>query len=61
MTEAQANCPYCGEEITLLVDCSVEEQVYTEDCSVCCKPMLVHVEAVEGELTVLELGREDGA
>lgn len=34
-------CPYCGEPIELLVDCSVTEQEYVEDCQVCCRPMLI--------------------
>ncbi len=37
------NCPYCGERITLLVDGSVGEQAYVEDCSVCCRPIEVYV------------------
>lgn len=32
-------CPYCGEWITILVDCSVPEQRYIEDCQVCCRPI----------------------
>lgn len=37
------NCPWCGESIELLVDCSVEQQDYIEDCSVCCSPINVSV------------------
>ena len=37
-------CPYCWESITLLVDCSVDEQEYTEDCQVCCKPNVLRIE-----------------
>jgi len=37
-------CPYCGEKIELLVDCSVENQEYVEDCSVCCRPIVVAVD-----------------
>ncbi len=33
-------CPYCGELIELLIDGSIEEQEYYEDCSVCCSPIL---------------------
>jgi hypothetical protein len=36
-------CPYCGEEIEVVVDCSVTEQQYVEDCSVCCRPLLLAV------------------
>ena len=35
------NCPYCGEAIELLIDDSVPEQEYIEDCSVCCRPITV--------------------
>ncbi len=38
---ADANCPYCGEPIQLVIDCSVPEQEYVEDCQVCCQPMQV--------------------
>jgi hypothetical protein len=46
----QIECPYCGETIEVLVDCSVEKQEYIEDCSVCCRPIVFSViaEASEG-------------
>ncbi len=34
----------CGEEIVVPVDLSAgHEQVYVEDCPVCCRPMVIHV------------------
>ncbi len=33
------HCPYCGESIDVLVDCSIEHQSYIEDCQVCCRPI----------------------
>lgn len=45
---AKTYCPYCGEPIELVVDASVQEQTYTEDCFVCCRPIIVH--AVVDEL-----------
>jgi hypothetical protein len=36
-------CPYCGELIELLIDLSQSNQEYIEDCSVCCRPIIVHV------------------
>lgn len=60
LNEYQAHCPYCGESISLLVDSSVEDSTYTEDCSVCCQPILVHaVISMDGELQSLQLQRED--
>ncbi len=32
-------CPYCWEEISMLIDVSVPSQVYIEDCEVCCRPI----------------------
>ena len=32
-------CPYCGELIELVIDCSVSRQDYIEDCTVCCRPI----------------------
>lgn len=32
-------CPYCGETIEIIIDCSIPEQEYIEDCEVCCRPI----------------------
>lgn len=42
-------CPYCGEPIELLIDDSVEQQHYIEDCAVCCRPIEVAVTMEDGE------------
>jgi hypothetical protein len=36
-------CPHCWEQIEIVVDRSVSEQQYIEDCSVCCHPILLSV------------------
>jgi hypothetical protein len=36
-------CPYCGETIEVVVDESVEQQQYVEDCQVCCRPINLSV------------------
>ena len=38
------SCPYCGENIEIVVDGSVEFQEYIEDCSVCCQPIVIYAE-----------------
>jgi hypothetical protein len=38
------NCPYCGENIEVDVDCSEPSQSYIEDCSVCCRPININIE-----------------
>ena len=42
-------CPHCGEAIEVVVDLSVPEQSYVEDCSVCCRPILLTIEVADGE------------
>jgi transcription elongation factor Elf1 len=37
--EHSFNCPYCGEEISMVLDDSVSRQTYIEDCEVCCRPI----------------------
>ena len=39
LVETEVQCPYCWEIFTLLVDGSVEEQEYVEDCEICCRPI----------------------
>lgn len=46
LVEKEVSCPYCGEEIGVLIDCSVEEQDYIEDCQVCCRPIRVQVHVI---------------
>ena len=38
-------CPYCGESVELLVDGTLPQQEYVEDCEICCRPMVVTVDA----------------
>ncbi|MBL8830483.1 MAG: CPXCG motif-containing cysteine-rich protein [Planctomycetaceae bacterium] len=38
-------CDACGEEIVVPLDPSAgESQEYVEDCPVCCRPNVIHVE-----------------
>lgn len=53
------DCPYCGEPISVLVDCSCEEQSYTEDCQVCCRPMVLYVRVDESGAAEIQAYRED--
>jgi cysteine-rich CPXCG protein len=46
--EASYVCEACGEEIVVPIDLSAGvSQEYVEDCPVCCRPNLVHVEIDE--------------
>jgi len=39
MQEHFFGCPYCGAEISMLLDSSIRRQTYIEDCEVCCNPI----------------------
>jgi len=43
-------CPHCWEEISFVIDLSVAEQTYIEDCEVCCQPIEVWYTAGDSEL-----------
>ena len=60
MTEShEAVCPYCWETIELELDLSAGDQAYSEDCPVCCQPLLVRLAvAVDGAYTV-DVSREN--
>ncbi|NIM69861.1 MAG: CPXCG motif-containing cysteine-rich protein [Xanthomonadales bacterium] len=59
MASSRVCCPYCGEPLELLIDCSVAEQRYIEDCQVCCRPMQVHCEAADAGQPSVRVLRED--
>lgn len=46
------HCPYCGEPIDLTVDVSAGAAAYVEDCPVCCRPMQVEADLLDGEISV---------
>ena len=49
--EYSFNCPYCWQQITMLLDLSVDGQSFVEDCEVCCNPIEVSYSASEdGEI-----------
>ena len=56
---AFVHCPYCGEEIEIVVDGSIDHQQYVEDCSVCCRPIVLTVVAEDGEVTSVDARSED--
>lgn len=50
MLEHFFQCPYCWEEISMLLDASVSNQTYVEDCEVCCNPIEVLAQFDDQEL-----------
>ncbi|MEH6650547.1 MAG: CPXCG motif-containing cysteine-rich protein [Motiliproteus sp.] len=59
--ERRVICPWCSAGFTLLIDPSLEEQDYLEDCQVCCQPILldVVVDCEQRRILHLDLKREN--
>ena len=58
--ESWVGCPYCGEMIEILVDISVGEQQYIEDCSVCCAPISMSAQLDEaGQFSHVDVKTDD--
>ena len=47
-------CPYCWQNISMVLDLSVPAQSYVEDCEVCCRPVRIAYAASEFELIDFE-------
>jgi transcription elongation factor Elf1 len=45
------NCPYCWQEISMLLDLSSGGQQYVEDCEVCCNPITISFQTDDGNIT----------
>ncbi|MEC7262241.1 MAG: CPXCG motif-containing cysteine-rich protein [Bacteroidota bacterium] len=54
MYEHFFQCPYCWEEISFLLDASVSDQTYVEDCEVCCNPIEITATFEDQELVGFE-------
>ena len=52
-------CPYCGETFELIVDCSIPEQNYIEDCEVCCRPINLFISVNDNEVSVIPKHEND--
>tara|TARA_Y100000815_G_scaffold37112_1_gene30667 strand:- start:305 stop:484 length:180 start_codon:yes stop_codon:yes gene_type:complete len=47
-------CPYCWEDISMLLDPSIST-TYIEDCEVCCNPIEIAVAFEDGELAEFQV------
>ncbi len=57
--EYSLDCPYCGEMISMSIDCSSGSHDFIEDCTVCCRPIELHAEVDGGQLSGLNAHRDD--
>ncbi|MEZ4749760.1 MAG: CPXCG motif-containing cysteine-rich protein [Bdellovibrionota bacterium] len=55
--EHSFQCPYCWSSISMLLDASVGEQAYVEDCERCCQPIQIQFHCERGQLLSFEAER----
>jgi hypothetical protein len=48
------SCPYCWQEISMVLDPAVKSQTYVEDCEVCCHPIQIRYSFEDGEVVDFE-------
>jgi len=51
MIEHFFTCPYCWQNISMLLDSSIEQQNFIEDCEICCNPIELKIEFIDKKLT----------
>jgi transposase-like protein len=56
-----ATCPYCSSRIEILIDCSMAEQRYLEDCPTCHRAMHVHTMVSADDIASLEVRHHPGS
>ena len=61
LPSVQVQCPYCGELIDLVIDNSVPEEQYVEDCQVCCRPIVVTASIGDDGEPSVHVAAEDDA
>ena len=54
MLEHHFQCPYCWQEISMLIDSSIGKQAYIEDCEVCCNPIQLEVTFQNNDLVYFD-------
>lgn len=60
LEDSRIDCPYCGEDFDISVDCSAGDQQYIEDCPVCCQPIDISVQLnLDGRLHAVRARRND--
>lgn len=59
LQHVRVQCAFCGESIDILVDCSIAEQEYVEDCQVCCRPLVLRVSVDDSGLPLVDVRYEN--
>ena len=52
IVETEIVCPFCGEAFATAVDTSQGDVSTIEDCTVCCRPFVAHIEIEDDDVHV---------
>lgn len=47
-------CPYCWQQISMILDLSIDGQTYIEDCEVCCRPIQIEYTVTDEKLETFQ-------
>ncbi len=50
MIEYFFTCPYCWQDISMLLDPDMSGEEYVEDCQVCCNPIAILFKISNGDI-----------
>lgn len=59
MLEEYFDCPYCWQTQLKMVDPSIENQNFIEDCEVCCNPIDFHIRVENNEVVLFNFEKID--
>jgi len=59
MEEYFFQCPFCWETISMLIDKSISEQSYIEDCEICCNPIHINLQIQGNEIIDFQAGSQN--
>lgn len=51
------SCPYCMEQISMVIEVFSGNQSYIEDCEVCCRPIDIKYTCEEGQVASFQSDR----
>lgn len=60
MIEHFFTCPYCWQQISMVIDPYLEDEEYIEDCYVCCRPIVVNFRLSNDEIVSFSGKQIDG-
>ena len=59
MLEEYFDCPYCWQYQLKMIDPSIENQNFIEDCEVCCNPIEFHITVENNEVVLFNSEKID--